>query len=123
MSDANPADRIAPLEEKIERLAETAERCRKIIVGAKLAIAGGAVALAVTVLGLVTFNPTVLVGGLAAVIGGIVAAGSNMTTRDQTLAAIAQAEAQRAALIEGIDLRLVEAEDAEGSGRTARLLH
>jgi hypothetical protein len=43
----------------------------------------------------------------AALLGGIVSLGSNVSTLRQTMEAIAAAEARRSQLIDGIDLRLV----------------
>jgi hypothetical protein len=60
------------------------------------------------VTGVIPFSPVAMVCGLAAVLGGIVAVGSNGSTLDQTRAAIASAEAERKALIGQIGLRLVE---------------
>jgi hypothetical protein len=108
MLAADPRDEIEELEERIEALAARAEQCRKIILFAKATIAvGGAVLLAI-VLGVIPFSPVAMVCGLAAVLGGIVAVGSNRSTMEQTRAAIASAEAERKALIGGIGLRLVE---------------
>ena len=52
------------IEAHIEELADVIERCRKIIVISKAAIAaGGTLILAIT-LGAVRFDPTVLIGAL-----------------------------------------------------------
>lgn len=101
-------ERIAELELRIEELAEAAERCRKIMLVARLVIALGAAVLLAIMVGLVRFDPAAMVGGIAAVLGGIVAFGSNKSTRDGTMAAIASAEALRSELIGRIDLRAVE---------------
>jgi hypothetical protein len=107
MSD--PRDQIEQLERRVEELADTAERCRKLMLFARFMIVLGAVVLAVFLLGLMRVDPAVLLGAIAAVLGGIVTYGSNKSTRDGTLAAIAAAEAQRGELIGGIDLRVVDA--------------
>lgn len=104
-------DDIARLEDKVERLAEIAERCRKLILGAKVAIGSGGLMLAAILLGVVPADPALLVSALATVIGGIVTLGSNTSTRRQTLAATATAEARRAALIDGFDLHVVAPND------------
>jgi hypothetical protein len=98
---------IADIEARIERLAETAERCRKFIVASRIAIAGGFALLLVAVLGLFVASAVTLLGSIALVLGGIVSLGSNISTLRQTNAAIADAEALRADLIGHIDLRLV----------------
>src|SRR5262245_37819599 len=60
-----------------------------------------------TILGVIGLDPTVLIGSIAAVIGGTVTFGSNTSTLKQTTAAIEAAEAHRAELISRIDLRVV----------------
>jgi hypothetical protein len=105
-------DEIARLEGEIEALAERIERCRRIILGAKVAIAGGAVLLLALVVGLVPFNPTAMIFAMAAVIGGIVAFGSNTTTARQAAADMSTAQAQRDLLIGRMHLRVVGLPDA-----------
>ena len=107
MTEDDPTDEISDIEDRIERLAEIAERCRKYIVASKIAIGGGAVLLVVTVLGVFGFGQTAALGSIALVLGGIVSLGSNVSTLRQTDEAIRAAEVRRAALIGNIDLRLV----------------
>jgi hypothetical protein len=107
LQDPDRKDDIARIEEQIERLAEIAERCRKFMFGAKVAIGLGGLALAAILVGLVRAEGGPLVGALAAIIGGIVMLGSNATTRRQTLDAIKVQEAHRAALIDRLDLHVV----------------
>jgi hypothetical protein len=103
----DPTDEIAQIEARLEALAERAERCRKIIMVSKAAIAAGALLLLVMMLGLFGFGATVALGSIAAVLGGIVSLGSNTSTLQQTMAAIHAAEAHRSELIGRIDLRVV----------------
>lgn len=107
MTDDEPIDEISEIEAQIEELAESAERSRRIILGSKVAIAGGFVLLLVTLLGLLGSGETAALGSIALVLGGIVSLGSNVSTLRQTEAAISTAEARRARLIGNIDLRLV----------------
>jgi hypothetical protein len=58
-------------------------------------------------LGAIGFDPTAMIGAIAAVIGGVVVFGSNSSTSKQTAAAMKAADAQRAELIGMIDLRSV----------------
>jgi hypothetical protein len=102
-----PAD-IARIEERIETLHEAIARCRKIALAAKVAIVAGAAWLTLTIIGLVPFLPTLLFGSLAALIGGVVLAGSNSTTWKQTEAALAASEAMRRDLIEQLELRVID---------------
>jgi hypothetical protein len=102
-----PSDEIARIEAELEELAEVSERCRKIIWFSKIAIGGGAAVLMLTVLGLLGSNEAVAIGSIAAVLGGIVSLGSNVSTLQQTMAAMQAAEAARSDLIGRIDLRVV----------------
>ncbi|MBR0739138.1 hypothetical protein JQ581_19575 [Bradyrhizobium liaoningense] len=107
MTENDPTDEISDIEDRIERLAEIAERCRKYILASKIAIGGGAALLLITILGLLGTGQIAALGSIALVLGGIVSLGSNISTLRQTDEAISAAEAQRAALIGSIDLRLV----------------
>ena len=100
-------EQILHIEVHIEELADVIERCRKITVISKAAIAaGGTLILAIT-LGAVRFDPTAMIGALAAIIGGTVVFGSNTSTLKQTTTAMKAAEAHRAELISRMDLRVV----------------
>ena len=103
----DPTDEIARIEARLEQLAEVAERCRKFILASKAAIAAGGALLLVVVLGLFGADQTVAIGSIAAVLGGIVSLGSNVSTLRQTMAAISEAEAHRSDLIGMIDLQMV----------------
>ena len=107
MPDDDPTDEISLLEERLEELAEVSERCRKIILVSKAAIAGGAALLLVMMLGLFGSSQVAALGSIAAVLGGIVSLGSNVSTLRQTMDAISAAEALRSDLIGRIDLRVV----------------
>jgi hypothetical protein len=107
MTDDEDTDEIADIEERIEALAEIAERCRKFVLASKLAIAGGVALLLFAVLGLFGAGQVTALGSIALVLGGIVSLGSNLGTLQQTEAAISDAEAIRRDLIGGIGLRLV----------------
>jgi hypothetical protein len=107
MPDDDPTDEIALIEERLEELAEVSERCRKIILVSKAAIAGGAALLLVMILGVFGSSQVAALGSIAAVLGGIVSLGSNVSTLRQTMDAITAAEALRSDLIGRIDLRVV----------------
>lgn len=103
----DPREDISAIEARLEHLAEVSERCRKIILFSKVAIASGAGLLLVMLLGLLGSNQVVVLGSIAAVLGGIVSLGSNVSTLQQTAAAIGAAEQLRSDLIGTIDLRVV----------------
>jgi hypothetical protein len=107
MTEDDPTDEISQIEADIEELAETAESCRKFILGSKVAIVGGVVLLLIAVLGLFEVGISGFLGSIALMLGGVVALGSNVSTLRQTEAAISAAEARRSDLIGRIDLRVV----------------
>lgn len=108
MNDELPHSDIARLEERIEALRQTIERCDKLALAAKLAIAGGALWFALALVGILLFSATGFAGAMAALLGGFVLLGSNKTTRDQAEEALHAAEQRRRALIDAMQLRLVE---------------
>ena len=102
---------IADLEAEIDELADAAERCRKVIVLARVATGAGGLLLVVTLVGLFRSGPTALVLAITAVLGGLALFGSHTSTRDQIRAKIRAREARRAQLIGELDLRDVEANE------------
>jgi hypothetical protein len=112
MTDGNLHDQILHLEADIEDLAEMVERCRKVILTSKVAIAAGGIWLLAIMLGAIRFDAVGMIGALALVLGGIVFFGSNTSTSKQTTVAIKAAEARRAELIDKINPRVItEAEE------------
>ena len=107
MAEDTPIDEISQIEARLEELAEVSERCRKIILVSKAAIAGGAAMLLVMMLGLSGSSPAAALGSIAVVLGGIVSLGSNVSTLRQTMEAMSAAEALRSDLIGRIELRVV----------------
>lgn len=107
MTEDDPTNEISDIEDRIEALAEIAERCRKYILASKIAIGGGAALLLIAILGLLGSGQTAALGSIALVLGGIVSLGSNVSTLRQTESAIGAAEALRAQLIGRIELRVV----------------
>jgi hypothetical protein len=91
----------------LEKLTDIIERCRKIILISKIAIAAGGILILATLIGAVGFDPTFLIGAIAAVIGGTVVFGANTSTLKQTMTDIKAAEAHRTELISRMDLKVV----------------
>jgi len=58
-------------------------------------------------LGGINFDPRALVAACAGMLGGIVVWGSNASTAKEAAAQLAQADVQRTALIERLDLQVV----------------
>jgi hypothetical protein len=73
----------------------------------KAAIAGGLALMIFVVPGMFGSNQVAAIGSIAAVLGGIVSLGSNVSTLRQTTAAMTAAEALRSDMINKIDLRVV----------------
>jgi hypothetical protein len=103
----DPHGEIVRLEEHIEELAAKIESCRKFVLASRLAVAGGGIVLASMLLGAIRFDPAAMVAAVAALLGGIVVWGSNGSTAKEAAKELATAEADRAALIEKIDLRVI----------------
>src|SRR5262247_3280524 len=99
-ADDDLREDISRLEAHIEDLARTIERCRKISVAARIAIAAGGVIILALMLGAIRFNPT-------AAIGGLVVFGSNASTSKQAMADMTATEVRRAELIGRIDLQVI----------------
>jgi hypothetical protein len=107
MSDGDPHDEIVRLEAQIEELTGRIESCRKFILAARIAVAGGGVVLVALLLGAIRFDAQFLMIAVAALLGGIVVWGSNGSTAKEAAAELTVAEANRKALIGLIDLRTV----------------
>jgi UPF0716 family protein affecting phage T7 exclusion len=105
--DGDLHEEILHIEAHIEELTDIIERCRKIILFSKAAIAAGGILILAIVVGALGFDPTILIGAIAAVIGGTVVFGSNTSTLKQTSADMKAAEAHRTELISRMDLKVV----------------
>jgi hypothetical protein len=103
----DPHEEIVRVEAHIEELAATIESCRKFILASRIAIAAGGILLAAILFGAIRFDPAAMTAAVAAVLGGIVVWGSNGSTAKEAAKDLAAAEADRAALIGMIDLRVV----------------
>jgi hypothetical protein len=104
---ADPHDDIERLEARIDELAAKIGDCRKFILAGRIATTAGAAVLVATLVGMIRADLTWMAAAMAAFLGGIVVWGSNSSTAKEAAAQLAAAETQRAALIGGLDLRLV----------------
>jgi hypothetical protein len=105
--DADPHSEIARLEARIEGLALRLEGCRKYAAAGLTAIGLGAVLLIAALTRVIQLDAVTVMAAGAALLGGIVLSGSNRSTTREVEAELAEAEAERAALIGSIDLRVV----------------
>ena len=118
MTNDDLRDQISRIETDIEDHAVTLEGCRKAMLLSKVAVAAGIVSLSAYLLGAIWLNAVAFVGAMAAVIGGVVVFGSNLTTSNQATSAMAALERRRAELIDMINLRTVgEGEECPGLPR------
>ena len=113
MNDRDYRDEIVQLEERIDELAARIESCRKFILAGRIVVVGGGAVLVAISLGALQFDPSLMAAAVAAVLGGIVAAGSSHSTAKEATHELTAAEAKRTALIGQIDLRPVS--DRDGS--------
>ena len=107
VAEDDPIEEIVAIEARLEYLAAVAERCRKIILASRITIGGSIALLLVMMSGLFGSSQVLALGSIAAVLGGIVSLGSNVSTLQQTRAAIDAAETARSDLIGRIDPRVV----------------
>src|SRR5712691_4710056 len=112
MNERDPRDEIVRLEAEIDELAARIESCHKFILAGGIAVAAGSTVLIAMIFGGIQFNPSVMGIAAAAVLGGIVAAGSNHSTAKEAAGELAMVEARRVELIGQLDLRPVR--DREG---------
>src|SRR5258705_13690999 len=75
--DGDLHEEILHIEAHIEELADVIESCRKFMFISKGAIAAGGTLILALIIVAVGFDPTVMIGALAAVIGGTVVLGAN----------------------------------------------
>jgi hypothetical protein len=107
LRDTDLHDEIERIEEEIERLADKIKSCRKLVLVSRIATWSGGAVLAAIVLGENRFDPGVMAAAVAALLGGIVAWSSNISTAEEATKELAGAEADRAVLIEMIHPRAI----------------
>jgi hypothetical protein len=100
-------EQILHIEANIEELTDVIERYRKIILISKAATAAGGTLILAIIIRAVGFDPKVMTGAIAAVIGGTVIFGSNTSTLKQIRTDVKAAEAHRVELISRMPFRVV----------------
>lgn len=98
---------ISELEAAIDHLSDAADQCRKSMIVARVAIIAGVLLLGTSLLGLIRFDPMMLVVGIAATVAGIGFYGSSRGSLEQTTTKIKMSEARRAEIIYGMELLTV----------------
>ena len=98
-------DEIARLELRLEELSASIEKSRKAILASKVAIGGGIALALALVTGVIGVQPLAIVVAIAAIFGGIVGFGANVSTARQDEAALQAAAAARTELISRLELR------------------
>jgi hypothetical protein len=97
-------DEIERLELRIEELREAIARSRRLrLVGQASAVIGPALIVGF-VLGLVAYSPTRVLVALALAMGGMVLMGSSRSSTEELERALKQAEAERMAAIDALEL-------------------
>jgi hypothetical protein len=104
---ADPHEEIVRLEEHIEGLAAKIESCRKFILAARIAVAGGGLTLAAMPVGVIRSDLGLMAAAVSSLLGGIVVWGSDSSTAKEAAKEIATMESERAALIEHINPRVI----------------
>ena len=103
----DPRDQVVRLEALIEELTAKIENCRKFILASRIATWGGGVVLFAMLFGLMRFNPGIMTGAIAALLGGIAAWGSNSSTAKEPANELAVAEVDRSRLITKLNPRAI----------------
>jgi hypothetical protein len=99
---------IADLEADIDALSDAAERCRKSMIVARLAIIAGVLLVGASLSGFVRTDALVLVIGIAATLAGIGLLGSSRGSLEHITGKIRASEARRGELIDGMNLQTVQ---------------
>jgi hypothetical protein len=99
---------IADLEIEIDDLSEAAERCRKSMIVARLAVIAGVLFVGASLSGFVRTDALILVIGIAATLAGIGLLGTSRGSLEHITGKIRASEAHRDQLIDGMNLHAVQ---------------
>ena len=105
-------DEIERLELRIEELGEAIRRSRRLRRAGQASAALGPLLVAGFALGIVDYSPTRMIAALALAIGGIVLMGSSRSSTEELERLLKQAEAERIAAIDALNLVEVDARPA-----------
>ena len=97
-------EEIERLELRIEKLSEAIERSRRLRLAGRALVVIGPMLLAGFALGLVSDSPTRVIVALALAIGGVVLMGSSRSSTEELERSLRQAEAERIAAIDALNL-------------------
>ena len=97
-------DEIEGLELRIEELTEAIRRSRRLRLAGRASAVIGPALLAAVALGLLNYTPARMVVALALAIGGVVLMGSSRSSTEELERSLKQAEAERIAAIDALDL-------------------
>ena len=101
-------DEIERLELRIEELEEAIKRSRRLRLAGRALAVLGPLLLACFALGIVDYSPTRMIAALALAIGGIVLMGSSRSSTEELERSLKQAEAERIAAIDALNLVQVD---------------
>lgn len=107
MSSDETQARLAEIEDKIHRLQDLIETCRKGMLLSRVAIVAGAILF---LLNLALASPPSLVLGLlffTAIIGGLVWLGANKSSREQAVAELRVAQAEWQSATDAIEMETI----------------
>ncbi len=103
-TEPTPAETIERLEEEIDALAETIRRSRRLVIVGRVGAAVGVAWLAGLLFGVVAATSLALLLAIALTLGGVVLMGSSVGSTRQFERALAQAQTERNAAIDGLNL-------------------
>jgi hypothetical protein len=110
-------DEIERLELRIEELREAIERSRRLRLAGRASAVIGPALLAGFALGLLAYTPTRMIVALALAIGGVVLTGSSRSSTEELERSLKQAEAERMAAIDALNLVQVGGDELKSSLR------
>ena len=102
--DSQPAERIEELEVRIEELAASIARSRRLRLAGRVSAVAGPALLLCLILGIVDFTPVRMIVAIALGLGGFVLMGSSRASTDQFEQSLRRAQSERRAAIDALEL-------------------